>query len=106
MSLNRVVTDIMINLCPHPYEANNYNNYAVNKIIEEGKFNYDKWAKKFNYSNTFNPEYFRYVMEYIGKNRDKYIYLTEGYARRSFIFSRNKYCATKYVKKRGKLVVT
>ena len=103
MSLNRVITDVMMNLYPLPYEEDNY---AVNKIMEEGKFNYDKWAKKFNYSNTFNPEYFRYVMEYIGKKRGRYIYVAEGYARRSFIFSNNKYCATKYVKKRGKLVVT
>ena len=103
MSLNRVITDVMMNLYPLPYEEDNY---AVNKIMEEGKFNYDKWAKKFNYSNTFNPEYFRDVMEYIGKKRDRYIYLVEGYARRSFIFSNNKYCAIKYVKKRGKLVIT
>ena len=102
MSLSRVIADLMMNLYPHPYEKNNY---SVNKIIDEGKFNYDKWAKKFNYSSLFSPEYFRYVMEYIGKNRDKYIYLAEGYARRSFIFSRNKYCVIKYVKKRGKLVV-
>ena len=103
MSLNRVITDVMMNLYPLPYEKDNY---AVNKIMDEGKFNYDKWAKKFNYSNTFNPEYFRDVIEYIGKKRDRYIYLVEGYARRSFIFSNNKYCAIKYVKKRGKLVVT
>lgn len=59
-----------------------------------------------NFSNPFSPEYVRFVMEYRGEKRKMYTYLVEGYARRSFIFSNNKCCAIKYVKKRGKLVIT
>lgn len=59
-----------------------------------------------NFSNPFSPEYVRYVVEYRGEKRKEYVYLVEGYARRSFIFSNNKCGAIKYVKKGCKLVVT
>ena len=71
MSLNRVVTDVMM-----------------------------------NFSNPFSSEYFIFVAEYRGEKRKKYIYLVEMYAKRVFIFSNNSYRAIRYVKKRGKLVVT
>lgn len=71
MSLNRVVTDIMM-----------------------------------NFSNPFSPEYFRFVVECRGEKRKKYVYFVEMYAKRVFIFSNNSCRAIRYVKKRGKLVVT
>ena len=58
-----------------------------------------------DYLDTLSPEYFRYAMEYRGEKRERYIYLVEEYARRSFIFSNNSCRAIKYVKKRGKLVI-
>ena len=71
MSLNRVVTEVMM-----------------------------------NFSNPFSPEYFRFVVEYRGEKRKRYVYFVEMYAKRVFIFSNNSCRATKYVKKRGKHVVT
>ena len=71
MSLNRVVTEVMM-----------------------------------NFSNPFSPEYFRFVVEYRGEKRKRYVYFVEMYAKRVFIFSNNSCRATRYVKKRGKLVVT
>ena len=71
MSLNRVVTDVMM-----------------------------------NFSNPFSPEYFRFVVEYRGEKRKRYVYFVEMYAKRVFIFSNSSCRAIRYVKKRGKLVVT
>lgn len=71
MSLNRVVTDVMM-----------------------------------NFSNLFSPEYFRFVVECRGEKRKKYVYFVEMYAKRIFIFSNSSCRAIRYVKKRGKLVVT
>ena len=70
MSLNRVVSDVMM-----------------------------------NFSNPFSPEYFRFVVDYRGEKRKKYVYFVEMRARRIFIFSNNSCRAIKYVKKRGKLVI-
>ena len=70
MSLNRVVTEVMM-----------------------------------NFSNPFSPEYFRFVVEYRGEKRKRYVYFVEMYAKRVFNFSNNSCRATRYVKKRGKLVI-
>ena len=59
-----------------------------------------------NFSNPFSPEYFRFVVEYRGEKRKTYVYFVEMYAKRIFIFLNNNCCAIRYVKKRGKLVVT
>ena len=58
-----------------------------------------------NFSNPFSPEYFRYVVEYRGEKRKRYVYFVEMYAKRVFIFSNNSCRAIRYVKKRGKLVI-
>ena len=59
-----------------------------------------------NFSNPFSPEYFRFVVEHRGEKRKKYVYFVEMYAKRIFIFSNSSCGNIRYVKKRGKLVVT
>ena len=106
MSLNRIIQDTMMCLFPYPATSGNY---QIKNMMSEGKFIQHNWTGKFEYTEHFQPEYFRYALQLLGKEYyypDKYLYVMEGYARRSFIFTNNVYCVQKYGMKRGKIVLT
>ena len=106
MSLNRIIKDAMMCLFPYPVASGQYH---IKNVLSEGKFIQHNWTGKFEYTERFQPEYFRYALQWMGKEYyypDRYLYVLEGYARRSFVFSGNENCVTKYEKKRGKFVVT